>query len=56
MFCLNKQTNQFLKPIIETVKLACYIMSEEKKINNSLSPQLKFFLKMKYSFVCSAYK
>ena len=31
MFCLNKQTKQFLKPINETVKLACYIMSDKKK-------------------------
>lgn len=31
MFCLNKQTKQFLKPINETVKLARYITSEKKK-------------------------
>ena len=30
MFHLNKQTNMFLKPINETVKLGCYIMSDKK--------------------------
>ena len=31
MFHLNKQTNMFLKPINENVKLGCYIMSDKKK-------------------------
>ena len=31
MFHLNKQTNMFLKPTNETVKLGCYIMSDKKK-------------------------